>query len=189
MVRLQEVADSCSLRLCLTVLPGSFPHPARPALWVSHDASHPHKYFDPSLPCDALAVSITRNFDQDPRFGLAVLAGIAQRALSPAVNDPGTAIDILGRTVRLLAPWAQRREAALEFSRIWVPPLAGFRCLRGRVFADCPRRCRGVCGADPSSEIAAGAGVNRRVGVRSPGNGPLCAGDGAVPIPHVAIGT
>jgi uncharacterized membrane protein len=123
MARLQEVAETAGLRLYLAALPGSFLHPAMPALWVVREPEERQRPLDPQLLCDALTVSITRNFDQDPRFGLAVLAEIAERALSPAVNDPGTAIDILGRAVRLLAPWAQPREAKLEFDRIWVPPL------------------------------------------------------------------
>jgi uncharacterized membrane protein len=36
---------------------------------------------------------------------LSVLAEIASRALSPAVNDPGTAIDVINRGFRLLVPW------------------------------------------------------------------------------------
>ena len=55
----------------------------------------------------AFAVSDGRSFDQDPRFGLCVLAEIASRALSPAVNDPGTAIDVLGRGERLMTLWAE----------------------------------------------------------------------------------
>lgn len=50
-----------------------------------------------------------RSFNQDPRFGLSVLSEIAQRAMSPAVNDPGTAIQIVGTGVRVLAAWAQRQ--------------------------------------------------------------------------------
>ena len=51
---------------------------------------------------EAFTIGAERTFDQDPRFGLCVLAEIASRALSPAVNDPGTAIDVIGRAVRLL---------------------------------------------------------------------------------------
>jgi len=54
---------------------------------------------------EAFTVGAERTFDQDPRFGLCVLAEIASRALSPAVNDPGTAIDVIGRGVRLLSKW------------------------------------------------------------------------------------
>src|SRR5690606_9376275 len=56
---------------------------------------------------DAFTIGAERDFEQDPRFGLCVLAEIASRALSPAVNDAGTAIDVIGRGVRLLTIWAQ----------------------------------------------------------------------------------
>ena len=64
-----------------------------------------------------------RNYDQDPRFGLIVLTEIAERALSPAVNDPGTAIDILGRIVRLLQPWGDQSPVEVRYPRIRVPGL------------------------------------------------------------------
>jgi hypothetical protein len=50
-----------------------------------------------------IIVGDVRSFDQDPRFGAVVLTEIASRALSPGMNDPGTAIDVIGRAVRLLA--------------------------------------------------------------------------------------
>jgi uncharacterized membrane protein len=75
----------------------------------------------------AFTVAGDRSFDQDPRFGLCVLAEIASRALSPAVNDPGTAIDVLGRAERLLHQWAQgprnSETQSVEFPRVWMPPL------------------------------------------------------------------
>lgn len=37
---------------------------------------------------DTIIVSDVRSFSQDPRFCLSVMAEIACRALSPAVNDP-----------------------------------------------------------------------------------------------------
>ena len=43
-----------------------------------------------------------------------VLAEIASRALSPAVNDPGTAIDVLGRLVRVLSRWELPAEPAVS---------------------------------------------------------------------------
>ena len=55
----------------------------------------------------AFIVGDDRTFREDPRFGLVTLAEIAARALSPAVNDVGTAIDIVGTFVRLLARWAE----------------------------------------------------------------------------------
>ncbi len=42
-----------------------------------------------------------RTFDQDPRLGFVALAEIASRALSPAINDPGTAIEVLNALQRV----------------------------------------------------------------------------------------
>ena len=76
----------------------------------------------------AFSIGETRSFDQDPRFGLAVMSEIASRALSPAMNDPGTAIDVIGRTTRLMGLWAKgcAPEAPTEetpYPRVHVPPL------------------------------------------------------------------
>ena len=65
-----------------------------------------------------------RTFEQDPRFGLCVLAEVASRAMSPAVNDQGTAIDIVVRAGRVLEVYAvERKDEAAEFKRLWVPEL------------------------------------------------------------------
>ena len=68
-----------------------------------------------------------RTFEQDPRFGLCVLSEIASRALSRAVNDPGTAIDVIGRAVRLLAKWsrfeASETDPAVAYPHVWVPAI------------------------------------------------------------------
>lgn len=61
--------------------------------------------------CDALAncfvLGDLRSHEQDPRYALEVLSETSSRALSPGVNDPGTAIDVIHRLTRLLLPWAQ----------------------------------------------------------------------------------
>ena len=43
-----------------------------------------------------------RTFDQDPLFAFRLLADIGMRALSPAVNDPATAVQVLDTTESLL---------------------------------------------------------------------------------------
>lgn len=60
------------------------------------------------------AIGATRSYDQDPRFGLVVLTEVAVRALSPAINDPGTAIDVIGRQTRLLTFWGDAWDEADE---------------------------------------------------------------------------
>ena len=66
-----------------------------------------------------------RTFDQDPRFGLVVMGEVASKALSPGVNDPGTAIDVITRIGRILSVYTdedtQERDNKLKY--LYVPPL------------------------------------------------------------------
>ena len=75
----------------------------------------------------AFAVGGSRSFDQDPRFGLIVLGEIAAKALSPGVNDPGTAIQVIGSGVRLLELWLEPMEEggdqACDCDRVLAAPL------------------------------------------------------------------
>ncbi|MEE4349313.1 MAG: DUF2254 domain-containing protein [Pacificimonas sp.] len=50
---------------------------------------------------NCFSVGAARSYDQDPAFGLVVLSEIASRALSPAVNDPGTAVQVITSGVRV----------------------------------------------------------------------------------------
>jgi len=56
----------------------------------------------------ALTVGEERTFEQDPAFALRLLADIALRALSPAVNDPTTAVEALDAMDGLLRVLATR---------------------------------------------------------------------------------
>ena len=71
-----------------------------------------------------------RTYDQDPEFGVITLAEVAQRALSPAVNDPGTAIDVTGRLLRILSGVTDEAAPELRFSHVWVPELDAGALLR-----------------------------------------------------------
>jgi uncharacterized membrane protein len=73
---------------------------------------------------EAFVIESRRSFDQDPRFGLTVLGEIAARALSPGVNDPGTAIEVMASGVRLLNDWAGAApEEAMAYPQILAAPL------------------------------------------------------------------
>ncbi|MER8043472.1 DUF2254 domain-containing protein [Streptomyces sp. NPDC094032] len=63
----------------------------------------------------AVSVGIERTFHQDLGFGLRQLSDIALRALSPAVNDPTTAVQCLDRIVQFLSALAARPLGAVEF--------------------------------------------------------------------------
>ncbi|MCM2348642.1 MAG: DUF2254 domain-containing protein [Bacteriovoracaceae bacterium] len=75
----------------------------------------------------AFAVASERTFQNDPRYGLSVLSGIGVKALSPSLNDPGTAIDVIGTIVRVLSTWQYERDmnekGQARFGQIYFPEL------------------------------------------------------------------
>lgn len=72
----------------------------------------------------AFAIEDERTFDDDPRFAMVVLAEIGSRALSLAVNDPGTAIAALNAGQRVLEALADLQAKPPEFDQLVDPPLA-----------------------------------------------------------------
>lgn len=121
MVKLSHLSEKHSLDLFIQTPPGCFNDSHFPIVYSSLSLSTD----DEHIICSAFSISNDRTFDQDPRYGLIVLSEIASRALSPAMNDPGTAIDVIGTAVRLLAPWVRPREGKAEvlFPRVYVPAI------------------------------------------------------------------
>ncbi|MGE0666688.1 MAG: DUF2254 domain-containing protein [Sphingomonadales bacterium] len=122
MGRLQELAGEHDLRVYDPARPGTFMDPSRPLLHVAGETD------DETL--DALRQAFTlagaRTYVQDPRFGLIALSEVASRALSPGINDPGTAIDVVGTLVRLLVRYdrsCRESEGEIRHDRVWVRPL------------------------------------------------------------------
>ncbi|HRY22799.1 MAG: DUF2254 domain-containing protein [Geminicoccaceae bacterium] len=130
--RLQRAAEAADLRLTLAALPGKFVAPGQPLVHVARDWSMRGEVPDDEIDEDelraAFLVGAERSFDQDPRFGLVVLSEIAGRALSPGINDPGTAIAIIGAQVRILAThaaeYAEPAADEVACDRVHVPELA-----------------------------------------------------------------
>lgn len=120
---LEDCAKEAGSQVFVLALPGVFADPSRPLARVLSPETAKMK----DAVAEAFTVGAERTFDQDPRFGLCVLSEIASRALSPAVNDPGTAIDVIGRAVRLLVKRARydAKEPAAEIAcpHVWVPAL------------------------------------------------------------------
>ena len=115
--KLAKHAQEAGTDVWLTSLPGAFAHPARPLVCVERDVDE-----DAAARFRAtFTLAPERSFDQDPRFGLIVLSEIASRALSPAVNDPGTAISVIGRLVRILGVWTETPEPKVEHPSVHVP--------------------------------------------------------------------
>lgn len=126
MAALQAWAEDEGAQVEVTALPGTFAAPDRALAYVSTQSGEPVK-IEGKRVVESFQIGGDRLFDDDPRFGLVVLSEIAGRALSPAVNDPGTAIDILGTLLRLLALWSE--PAALDegdphYDRVGVPTLS-----------------------------------------------------------------
>jgi uncharacterized membrane protein len=103
---LQEVAEKLDTRIQVLATPGTYIAPGRVLAEIECEED---KLDDKTLAAlrAAFVIGHDRTFDDDPRFGLITLSEIASRALSPAVNDPGTAIDVIGTLLRLLVNWCQ----------------------------------------------------------------------------------
>jgi uncharacterized membrane protein len=125
---LARICEANDADIYLNALPGTFVYPHKPLVWISRTGEETDGDNIRKAVCNAFSIGDERSFDQDPRFGLAVMSEIGSRALSPATNDPGTAIDVIGRTTRLLSIWAKGIDADSEeqqpkHPRIHVPPL------------------------------------------------------------------
>ena len=122
---LAECARELDAEIYLAALPGSFVHEAAPLLWVRVPKVRDSRLNEEQTDAlrDGFTLGAERSFDQDPRFGLIVLSEIASRALSPGVNDPGTAISAIGRLVRVLSCWVERTSPAVEHPAVHVPPV------------------------------------------------------------------
>jgi uncharacterized membrane protein len=101
MQTLQDLAVAASAQLHLRVRPGQLVHPGTVLVIVEPGAGASTEPDRDALR-QAFVLGDGRSFDQDPRFGLIVLCEVAQRALSPAVNDPGTAIAAMNTITRVL---------------------------------------------------------------------------------------
>lgn len=76
-------------------LTGDFVPPGTVLIEVHQDTSVRPSSPDPARVAGLVALGPERTIDQDPAFALRVLVDIAIRALSPAVNDPTTAVQVL----------------------------------------------------------------------------------------------
>lgn len=121
---LQTWAVARKGRITVAALPGTFAMPGRPLAFVETGAEE-NPEGDERLR-QAFQIGGDRRYDDDPRFGLVVLSEIAGRALSPAVNDPGTAIDIIGTLVRLFVLWSNppNEDPQTEHDRVEVPSIS-----------------------------------------------------------------
>jgi uncharacterized membrane protein len=67
----------------------------------------------------ALDIGPTRTMQQDVEFGVIQIVDIALRAISPAVNDPSTAISCVDQLSRIIIRWLGREQPR---STYYAPP-------------------------------------------------------------------
>ncbi len=127
MAAIQAWAEEVDARVLVTALAGTFATPDRALAYVSTPSGDPPR-IDCTCVIDSFQIGANRLFEDDPRFGLVVLSEIAGHALSPAVNDPGTAINIIGTLVRLFTLWnepaTKAKEKTPEYDRLEVPQIS-----------------------------------------------------------------
>ncbi|MGC9419908.1 MAG: DUF2254 domain-containing protein [Rhodovulum sp.] len=115
MAGLSAVARDAGSEIYVTAAPGEFLVEGAPLAWLHPADSTPADAIPP-----AFEIGPVRSFDQDARFALVVLSEIASRALSPGLNDPGTAIDVIGRLERLLAE-CDDAEDEVRYPNLFAP--------------------------------------------------------------------
>ena len=72
---------------------------------------------------DCFRIENHRSYEQDPRFGVIALTEIGSRALSPATNDPGTAIEVIAALQRVLTRVITTEpDADVRFPRVFLAP-------------------------------------------------------------------
>lgn len=119
---LERIACLGGGQIHVEVLPGAFVDPTHPlaSMDFAVDENMQHAVRR------AFNIGPRRSFDQDPRFGLVVLSEIASKALSPGINDPGSAIATMASLTRVLAILTEPRDEDSEilYPHVFVPQLA-----------------------------------------------------------------
>jgi len=135
MAKVQAWAEEQDTQVHIAMLPGEFCTPDKPLCYIQRfkpksagasDSKNSNESIESTL-LSAFQIGSERSFEADPRYGLVVLSEIASRALSPSVNDPGTAISILGSYARLFIQWAQKEKCEdindIKYDMVTVPDM------------------------------------------------------------------
>ncbi|MGR3805563.1 DUF2254 domain-containing protein [Marinibacterium profundimaris] len=102
---LQVEAEECGVDLYIPARPGDYLLPGMPLAWI--DGNTPDKAAGDRLR-SGFRITSNRLFEQDPRLAVIVLTEVASRALSPGINDPQTAVDVVHRLSAVLMDCAPK---------------------------------------------------------------------------------
>ncbi len=114
--QLQKAAEAADVQVYVNVSVGSFVVAGDVVAHVSGPVEKANVF------SDAIVLGDLRTFEQDPRFGLIVLGEMASKALSPGINDTGTAIDVITRLTRVLLAYEDEPDCGAEaqFNRVYI---------------------------------------------------------------------
>lgn len=118
LARLQNLAGT-SRAVYIERAPGEHVLRGQPIAQVSGEASQDRI----DKMARAFVIGNIRTHEQDPAFGLTTLSEISSRALSPGVNDPGTAIEAITRQGTLLWDYVtnSRKPDPPQFPQVFLP--------------------------------------------------------------------
>lgn len=119
---LQDEAEAADVDLYIPVRPGDY---IVPGMVLAHaDGKTPDEEAMDGLR-GGFRIAPTRLFEQDPRLAVIVMTEVASRALSPGINDPQTAIDVVHRLSAILLTCAPDREDdEVVNSRLYMSPVS-----------------------------------------------------------------
>ncbi|EPX82833.1 DUF2254 domain-containing protein [Salipiger mucosus] len=123
MARLEQRLSDAGAEFQVAAIPGAHVIQGEPLGWISGDG------IDEKQIRACFTLGVFRTLEQDVRFGAQLLNEIAVRALSPAVNDPGTAIDVIRRLIRMLTEAGRPSEDAPRCPHISIVPASAFDLL------------------------------------------------------------
>jgi len=114
---LVDCAKSFGVRIALERRVGQFVPAGAPIMRVAEAGRVTPQREDRLL--TAIDIGPARTMQQDVEFGIIQIVDIALRAISPAVNDPTTAINCIDQLGRIMIVWASRSPPA---SYLYGPP-------------------------------------------------------------------
>lgn len=111
MQNLQDFAEKNDCQLEIAIQPGKLIYTGMPLAYANKSIDEIAQLQE------SFIIENNRSYAQDPKFGLLVLSEVAQRALSKAVNDPGTAIKVISVLLRLLLD-SKVEKQAVKYDRL-----------------------------------------------------------------------